>query len=174
MNEKMIRRLLDLKAAQVHGEYTLCPRCGRDTMNPELSRNALSRQADIMVCERCGYDEAMQAFMHCPDTVYRWKALQPERLPGDYSMLSGEQAWDVIKQEQIKIILKLFRRFESGEGAEEVRFDAFENCKGLLDIWTEPFQLKYKTRNGALLIQVRKNTTGNELVCYIMNKTKDD
>lgn len=37
-----------------------CPRCG-GAMKADLYSNALSRQIDIMVCDRCGMDEALNA-----------------------------------------------------------------------------------------------------------------
>ena len=37
-----------------------CPRCGHYRMSPRLSRNALSRSADIIVCDICGVDEAVR------------------------------------------------------------------------------------------------------------------
>ena len=43
MTEKMQKRLADLIARQQAGEYMRCPRCGRDTMKPDLKTNALSR-----------------------------------------------------------------------------------------------------------------------------------
>ena len=36
------KKLANLKAAQERGSYTLCPRCGRDTMKHQLYTNALS------------------------------------------------------------------------------------------------------------------------------------
>lgn len=38
-----------------------CPRCGHARMKPILQRNALSRSADISVCDVCGTDEALRA-----------------------------------------------------------------------------------------------------------------
>ena len=48
------RILLDLKAWQQASEHMLCPRCGKDTMKPDLHTNALSRHADLYVCDKCG------------------------------------------------------------------------------------------------------------------------
>lgn len=36
-----------------------CPRCGNDSMNEKLTRNALSRRADIYICDACGMEEAL-------------------------------------------------------------------------------------------------------------------
>ena len=71
MTERMKQALLDLKEKQKKGLYTLCPRCGRDTMKPDLYTNALSRQADIMVCDSCGSEEAILAFMNKPYSLHQ-------------------------------------------------------------------------------------------------------
>lgn len=39
-----------------------CPRCGRWVMNSDPARNALSRRAEIYVCDQCGIEEAMEDF----------------------------------------------------------------------------------------------------------------
>ena len=54
MTERIEKALADLKARQHAGEWMPCPRCGRDTMKPNLHTNALSRHADgIYVCDEC-------------------------------------------------------------------------------------------------------------------------
>ncbi len=54
MSKNIQEALLDLKARQEAGEKMPCPRCGRDTMKPDLHTNALSRHADgIYVCDDC-------------------------------------------------------------------------------------------------------------------------
>ena len=63
MTERIERRLLDLKARQQAEEHMLCPRCGADTMKEPVCTNALSRVADLYVCDSCGTAEAMLAFM---------------------------------------------------------------------------------------------------------------
>ena len=55
MTERAERRLLDLKARQEAGEHMMCPRCGRDAMKAPVHTNALSRTADVYVCDACGY-----------------------------------------------------------------------------------------------------------------------
>ena len=53
MTEALKKRLLDFKARQEAGEHLPCPRCGCDSMKPNLYTNALSRAADIMICDAC-------------------------------------------------------------------------------------------------------------------------
>ena len=40
-------------------ENARCPRCGEMMFGPK-ARHALSRWADVTVCDRCGYDEALE------------------------------------------------------------------------------------------------------------------
>ena len=138
------KRLADLKAMQENGKYTLCPRCGRKTMKPDLYTNALSRAADIMVCDTCGMDEAKLAFMGSPTSLYQWAALQPTRL---------------------------YHRFADGKAdANETRYEAFESCPGLTQIWTEPYHMRYQCKNGTLLIQFKETETGLEMTASLVNE----
>ena len=75
MSKDLKARLLDLKARQESGQYMPCPRCGRDTMKESLITNALSRHADIYICDACGMEEAILDYMHAPLPVEAWAAL---------------------------------------------------------------------------------------------------
>lgn len=44
---------------QREGHYP-CPRCGRDVMDEEPARNAMSRQVNVQVCDDCGMIEALE------------------------------------------------------------------------------------------------------------------
>lgn len=50
----MKETIADLKAWQDAGEHMLCPRCGKDTMKPDIRSNAKSRYEDIWICDECG------------------------------------------------------------------------------------------------------------------------
>ena len=39
-----------------------CPRCGRMTVKHRLHTNALSRHANVYICDACGTDEAIRDF----------------------------------------------------------------------------------------------------------------
>ena len=54
MTERARAKLLDLKARQEAGVHMMCPRCGMDTMKEPIHTNALSRSADVYVCDACG------------------------------------------------------------------------------------------------------------------------
>ncbi len=164
MNSKLLERLQDLKARQENGTYKRCPRCGRDTMKEKLYTNALSRLADIMVCDECGMDEAKLAFMRSPGTLYQWAALQPKKPASDFKTLPGETVWKRICDEQATTITKLYHHFkDDGVGTDEIRFEAFESCPGLIQMWTEPYMMKYAAADGALVIRFTPTESGVEM-----------
>ncbi len=49
-----------------------CPRCGRPLMSTNPMKNALSRHADIQVCDMCGNDEAMMIVAGAPVPIFDW------------------------------------------------------------------------------------------------------
>ncbi len=57
---------------QQTGSYP-CPRCGAYTMSAKPIRNALSRYADIYVCDTCGMDEAIRAYAGKQLPLVKWK-----------------------------------------------------------------------------------------------------
>ena len=152
MTERLRKALVDLKERQEKGSYTLCPRCGRDTMKPDLYTNALSRQADLMCCDFCGSEEAILAFMNKPYSLYQWAAFQPKKPASDFRDRPGKEVWAIICDRQAITISNLYRRFRRGEDPEEIRFLAHEQCPGLIDLWTEPYHMKYECSDGPLTI----------------------
>ncbi len=161
------KRLADLKARQEAGTYTLCPRCGRDTMKASLYTNATSRLADIMVCDECGINEAKLAWMRNPDTLYIWAGLQPVRPQPDFKDLTCEQAWERIRTEQAVMIRNFYDRNQQGESSDELRFEALETLQGLSQIWLKPFYLRYQALDAVLVVQFKSTRNGKELVAAI-------
>ena len=49
-----------------------CPRCSHVRMNAKVARNALSRHADIQICDICGVDEAALVFSGNPLPLSDW------------------------------------------------------------------------------------------------------
>ena len=58
---EMAKKLIEsLKPRQLAGEAFPCPRCGRNTMRTDRpALNALSRYADVYICDECGTEEAL-------------------------------------------------------------------------------------------------------------------
>ena len=76
MEQHIKQTLDDLKVRQDAGEQMPCPRCGADAMDDNPVRNALSRQADISVCDACGTNEAIRAFSGNPLPLCEWACMR--------------------------------------------------------------------------------------------------
>ena len=65
-----------LKQAQIDGAEFPCPRCGERKMNPAgATRNALSRYADVYICDSCGIEEALDDYFGNPPMPFNKWAL---------------------------------------------------------------------------------------------------
>lgn len=76
---------------QKHGWF-ICPRCGCDNMNPDAARNALSRRADVNVCDVCGNIEAIEDLPNINQKLplKKWELSEhPERF-----FLKGKDYWN--------------------------------------------------------------------------------
>ena len=166
--KRIDEKLLHLKAEQEAGRYTLCPRCGRDTMFPKRTQ-ALSRPADIMVCESCGMDEAKLAYMRNPGTLYDWAGLQPDIPASDLKELPAGEVWEHVCKEQTSTIMDLFYRNRGGEPSDEITLCAFESCPGLTRMWTQPFRMDYKARGGTVVIRIKETDNGIEMTGATLN-----
>lgn len=58
-----------------------CPRCGRWVMNSDPVRNALSRRAEIYVCDQCGIEEAMEDFTGKVTPLSSWDIAKQDEWP---------------------------------------------------------------------------------------------
>lgn len=76
MDERIKQTLARLKARQAADEHMPCPRCGKNVMADKVVRNALSRQADISVCDACGVDEAVRAYNGNVLPLDEWACIQ--------------------------------------------------------------------------------------------------
>ena len=64
--KELIESLRPMQENPTDGYIFPCPRCGHDRMNPVAVRNALSRRADVYICDQCGMDEAMMDMAGIP------------------------------------------------------------------------------------------------------------
>lgn len=161
MTEKMKSRLGDLKARQQKGEHMVCPRCGADTMKVPIHTNALSRVADIYICDACGSAEAMLAFMGQQYPLTSWSAFQPNRPASNFRELSTSDVLMRVAFHQTDTLTEICRRCtEDPEHAAEYRLEAFESCPGLTEFWPQPFQAKYDAADGAVLVRFKTDKNG--------------
>lgn len=57
--KKLIESLMKLQEDNTSNYVFPCPRCGHDRMDKIATRNALSRRADVYICDSCGTEEAL-------------------------------------------------------------------------------------------------------------------
>jgi len=59
------------KAMLALGRCT-CTRCGMNVLNPYGERNAMSRRADVIICDDCGTSEALSDCYGRKDEINEW------------------------------------------------------------------------------------------------------
>ena len=154
-----IKTLLDLKARQEAGQYTACPRCGRYTMKPVLHTNALSRVADVYICDECGTKEALLAFMKNPLPPNLWACFAPERPPSDLKTLDLSAALAQLDTQQIPYLGTLFTRWlddKSGTDFDVFRCEAYENCPGIQELWPDPFRAVFHCNSHRIHVRFKR------------------
>ena len=157
MSKNIQEALLDLKARQEAGEKMPCPRCGRDTMKPDLHTNALSRHADgIYVCDDCGTAEAMLDFMRNPLPLECWAWFRDDVTAIGFESVPGEEAFKVIRTEHVPRLMHIFQQWKDGSDFKALRATALKECPGLTQIWDVPFQALYTVEDGEIVIRMRK------------------
>ena len=158
MNERITKALGDLKARQDAGEHIPCPRCGRDTMKENIHTNALSRHADIYICDACGTEEALLKFMHNPLPVAQWAYFRPKQKASDFKGVSAEKIWERVQDTQLPFLMNLYERWQDEHDYEDFNdycTAAFENCPGLTQLWARPFRAEYAAADGKLVLRFR-------------------
>ena len=167
MTDEIRRALRDLRARQEAGEHIPCPRCGKDTMKPDLYTNALSRHADgVYICDDCGLSEAMLDYMNNPLPIEDWAVITPERHSEDFKDTPGEDAWEKIQAEQLDILIDLFVRWTDGGARKDFRAchrEAIRRCPGLTFLFENPFSAVYKVAEGDLMIRFKNTDDGVKL-----------
>ena len=163
MTERMERKRLDLIARQQAGEMMPCPRCGADSMKRPIHTNAMSRtDGELYVCDACGATEAVLAYMKQESPLSQWAAFQPRRSESNLRMLPAGEAISEIFRTQTDALARLYRLCrDDPENGEWYRLEALEDCPGLTELWTEPFQAKYMAADGAVLIRCKTDAEGN-------------
>lgn len=173
MSEEIQNALLDLKARQEAGEHMACPRCGRETMKEKIHTNALSRHADLYICDECGTAEALLDMMSNPLPLACWAAFREQPPKSDLKTLTSREAMERVREERVPFLTELYERWQAAPpdtDFEAYRREAVRNCPGLTQIWEQPFQAKYCTADGYLLIEFRTNDEGTCVQGYIVER----
>ena len=170
MTDRIRKALGDLKAWQDSGEHMPCPRCGRDTMKECVHTNALSRHANIYICDACGTEEAMLKFMHNPLLLREWACFRPTQLPSDFKTLPAEEVWKRVQDAHLPFLMNLYERWQDEheyEDFSDYRVAAFESCPGLTALWAQPFRAEYVAADGTLVLRFRLTDEGIEIAADI-------
>ena len=170
MTDRIRKALGDLKARQDAGEHMPCPRCGRDTMKENIHTNALSRHADIYICDACGTAEALLKFISNPLPVTEWACFRPAQPPSDFKTLPAEAIWECVRDTQLSFLMNLYERWQEEheyEDFSDCRAAAFESCPGLTSLWERPFRAEYPAADGKLVLRFRFTDVGIEVATDI-------
>lgn len=173
MNDMIQNRLLDLKARQLAGEHMVCPRCGRDAMKDKIHTNALSRHADIYICDECGTAEALLDTMSNPLPLACWAAVREQPLKSDLKTLTGAEAMERVRAEQVPFLTELYERWRAappGTDFGAYRHEVVQNCSGMTRIWERPFAVEYETATGRLLIQFSTGNSGTQVKGFVIDR----
>lgn len=83
------------KKLYAHGDAAAPPKCLRcgAPLAAHLMVNALSRYADVQICEACGMDEALRDAAHTPLLLVEWDAVKSghREKSGKVHLLSGAE-----------------------------------------------------------------------------------
>jgi hypothetical protein len=104
--------------------------------------------------------EAKLAFMGNPMPLTQWACFKPRRPDGDFKAVTGEEAWREIQETQLDYLKDVFTAWINGDTQNhfaEQRIDVKERCKGLKEIWEQPFMVTYDVRDGELVLRFRMN-----------------
>lgn len=77
-HEETLARILisEFAKKQRDGHYA-CPRCGMMTMDAKsVTRNALSRRADVYICDTCGIQEAIEDMTDGRTPLTKWEIVR--------------------------------------------------------------------------------------------------
>lgn len=172
MNERIQNQLADLKARQLAGAHMPCPRCGLDTMKDKIHTNAMSRHADIYVCDDCGTAEAMLVFMQNSLPLEDWACFKPAL---NLKALTADELSAHIIPKHLGNLKTLFERWLDANGKDD--FEAYEReakiqCPELTELWERPFRAVYQATDGQVIVRFRQADIGIEMAVDVVPKAK--
>ena len=159
MTKEQHQTLLNLKVQQ-QNEHLPCPRCGKDTMADNVNRNALSRHADIMICNACGTSEALLAVKGEQLPIDEWACMKP---PVDYKTLSQDKIWEDLQGSQMRCLCYLYDRWQDEsqyEDFKEFQEIAHSVCRGLIRLEPDPFRAVFDSVDGEFILRFERDEDG--------------
>lgn len=174
-NNELNQRLLHLRARQDAGEKMSCPRCGRNTIKAPLAHNALSRHADLYVCDECGMTEAMLDMMHNPLPLEQWAVFTDAGPQLDFKALSMQEVAGRVLGSQTEELIRIHTAWvQRNENAsfDAVREQALKACPGLVDLWENPFCAVYQALDGQVMVRLRWSGDRSEIAVDTLPEKK--
>ena len=159
MSKDLKQGLLDLKAQQELGDTMYCPRCGRESMDAVVYRNALSRHADLYICNDCGTAEAMLDMMRNPLPLDQWAAFNAPQPQLDFKALPTAEVMGRVVNKHIPELSSIFKAWERKEKGDDFRIYqnlAYNACPGLLELRKSPFCAVYQAKDGRVLLRFKQ------------------
>ncbi len=164
--EAQQKLLLDLKARQDAGERMPCPRCGRNTIKVPLVHNALSRHADLYVCDDCGMAEAFLDMMHNPLPLEQWAIFCDAVPEHNFKALTMQEVAARVLGSQTDSLIQLHEAWvqQAGKVAFGMfREQAMKDFPGMTDLWENPFCAVYQALDGQVMVRLRLHEGKSEI-----------
>lgn len=170
LNQKISSMMTDLRERQAAGERMRCPRCGRDSMLPDLEANSKCAVPGVWICNLCRttMDELLREKNVETDTEYGylyWDMFRAQRPASDFEFRAVSDVAEEVEREQLDSILELYKEWRDSNKTivdeMETRTVAFLTCRGLDSIYMGPyFTLRYIAANGTVFAKVRDGDHG--------------
>ena len=138
MNNTEARQAIEEYAKMQEAQYG-CPRCGRG-MKSDLYTNALSRQIDIMVCDRCGMEEALMVATGRPHLPFEQWAINIEEQRGHAELCAT-----------LNIQIAMLKKIECDEKAKfdnSVPEKEVEELRNIVNLLNDALEIKTGQRVG--------------------------
>lgn len=140
MNNEEARQAIE-EYAKIQEAQFGCPRCGKE-MKEKLHTNALSRQIDIMVCDRCGIDEALIVATGRPHLPFEQWAI---------NLLTNEQKEHAELCASLNIQIAMLKKIERDEKAKfdnGVTKKDVEELRNIVKLLNDAVEIKTGQRVG--------------------------
>ena len=96
------------------------------------------------VCDACGTNEGMLAFMRNPLPLNEWACFAPNRPESDLETLTVPAATRQLRQKQIPYLCGVFEKWlddKTGTDFRVYQHEAYENCPGFRNCGPTPSEL---------------------------------
>lgn len=146
-NQERKAYLESVKKAQLsenpHGSIHRCPRCGAD-MKKDILHNALSRHADVYICDACGTDEAVRDWGKNVLPLFDWFVIRNLETYGEFPKTVNLLAIDPIVEDNcVEVTFECYFDQEGKFGVDLSDDDTWLNLYASYNVDTEELNVSY-------------------------------